>query len=75
MLLQYLTLCPSFSLLPRLSSKALGKYGILFYNALVMAVPVLLLAFFNGDLQKAYDYHGWRDAWFLANFVMSSFMG
>ena len=44
-----------------LSKTITGKYGLMYYNALLMLPPTLLVSYQTGDLKRAYDFQGWSE--------------
>ena len=43
----------------KLDGKNLGKNGLLFYNSVLMLPAAVIIAYYTGDLWKAYKYEGW----------------
>ena len=35
----------------------------MYYNALLMIGPTIVVSYFTGDLEKAYNFPGWKDNW------------
>lgn len=59
----------------KLNASDLGRYGLMFYNSLVMFLPTLLIAWMLGDLKDAADFNAWSDPMFVVQFLLSCVMG
>ncbi|XP_040051406.1 nucleotide sugar transporter SLC35D2 isoform X2 [Gasterosteus aculeatus] len=59
----------------KLDTEGLGKYGVLFYNALIIVIPTFLASALTGDLQQAVTFQDWVEVTFIFCFLMSCFMG
>ncbi|XP_023250015.1 UDP-N-acetylglucosamine/UDP-glucose/GDP-mannose transporter-like [Seriola lalandi dorsalis] len=59
----------------KLGTEGLGKYGVLFYNALIIVIPTLLASALTGDLHEAVIFEDWVKATFIVCFLMSCFLG
>ncbi|XP_069555682.1 nucleotide sugar transporter SLC35D2 [Brachyistius frenatus] len=59
----------------KLGDQGLGKYGVLFYNSLIIVIPTLLASVFTGDLHQAVTFEDWVKPAFVVCFLMSCFMG
>lgn len=59
----------------KLETTAIGKNGVMFYNSLLMIIPVIAVAWLTGDFCKAYKYKHWTNVWFLVQFISSCSMG
>ena len=53
----------------------MGNLEVLFYNALLVLIPTVLVSAMTGDLEKAYYYENWFDPSFLIMFSLSCVMG
>lgn len=59
----------------KLESKELGKYGLLFYNAMFMLLPAIFIADFTGELDEVVLYDRWKEPLLLLYFSLSCVMG
>lgn len=59
----------------KLDSKELGKYGLLYYNCLLMLPCITLLIIATGDWDRVKAFPDVRETGFLLSFLSSCFMG
>ncbi|XP_039260300.1 nucleotide sugar transporter SLC35D1-like [Styela clava] len=58
-----------------LNAQDLGKYGITYYNCLLMLVPAACILYYTGELEKGISYQGWDEFAFVFQFLLSCVMG
>lgn len=75
MITNTLTAANGVFLKKKLESIDVGKYGIMFYNSLIMLLPAIALAWIVGDIDAALNYPHWTNPWFFIQFFMSCIMG
>ena len=59
----------------KLEVAELGKYGIVYYNALFMVVPTSLLCIQSGELVESFEFSGFSDPFFLVQLLLSCVLG
>lgn len=59
----------------KLDAKQLGKYALLYYNALIMIVPLMILTSLKGDWHAVMSFQKWDDSIFILWFFLSCVMG
>lgn len=59
----------------KLEAKDLGKYGLLYYNALFSFIPLCFVAFCTGEFKKVQHFQHWTEPLFVAEFCLSCIMG
>lgn len=59
----------------KLDAKEIGKYGLLFYNALFNLLPFYALCEWTGDIEAATTFSNWSNMTFLCCFLASAVMG
>uniref|UniRef100_A0A182JZX4 Ubiquinone biosynthesis protein COQ4 homolog, mitochondrial n=1 Tax=Anopheles christyi TaxID=43041 RepID=A0A182JZX4_9DIPT len=59
----------------KLDTADMGKYGLMYYNSLFMILPAFVGTWLAGDIERAWQYEGWDDPFFAAQFLLSCVMG
>lgn len=75
MLANLLTAAYGVYIKEKMNTIDIGKYGIMYYNALLMLGPAIGFAWLTGDLEAAYYFKYWTNPIFCIQFLMTCFMG
>lgn len=75
MLANFMTAAYGVYIKEKLNTVDVGKYGIMYYNSMLMIIPAIFIAWFTGDLHTAHQYKYWSHPLFLLQFLTSCFMG
>lgn len=75
MITNVLTAANGVFLKKKLDTIDVGKYGIMFYNSIIMLVPAVVGAWISGDIEAAINYPHWTNPMFFVQFFMSCVMG
>lgn len=59
----------------KLNASDLGRYGLMYYNSLIMVLPTILCAWALGDINDAMDFKQWSEPMFVVQFLLSCVMG
>lgn len=75
MLANLLTAAYGVYIKEKINTIDMDKFGIMYYNSLLMLVPAIGLAWLTGDLYAAYHFKHWTNPIFLIQFLMTCVMG
>lgn len=75
MLANLLTAAYGVYIKEKMNTIDMDKYGIMYYNSLLMLGPAIGFAWLTGDLYAAYHFKHWTNRIFFIQFVMICFMG
>lgn len=75
MIVNVMTAANGVYLKQKLETVDIGKYGIMFYNSLLIFFPALFGAWLTHDFDDAINYPYWTNPLFLAQFIGSCVMG
>lgn len=75
MLANLLTAAYGVYIKEKMNTIVMGKYGIMYYNALLMLGPAIGVAWLIGDLEAVYYFKYWTNPIFFIQFLMTCFMG
>lgn len=59
----------------KLDTLEIGKYGIMFYNSLLMIGPAIVIAWMMGDLKMAAAFPHWFNPMFTLQFLITCILG